>query len=211
VAPARFLDAKHGATARSALVNGGVGKVFWHLENIELPAEELRFLKVGENGENIRSYTACCGTLFNTAGGKQFSAPARPLTRNSVKAPDGSAYTPADPSLCTDCLTKYAFGDYELPTPSFEGGSEALSDGFAACGAGAMPDEVDPRWLKVNRRFYRPCSLLFSHFPGGFKVLKMSGWRRRHRGRVNHVGGSSSFPLRPSASGRQCDIPVHIH
>ena len=149
VAPARYLDGKF-SSARSALVNGGVGKVFWLLENIELPADGLAFLKVGESGENVRSYTACCGTLFNSAGGKQFPVPARPLTRNNVKAADGSAYVPADPKQCTDCLTQYAFGDYTLPEPHFDGMSDALQAGFGLCGGALVPDEIDPRWLKVG-------------------------------------------------------------
>ena len=69
-------------------------------QDIELPASGgLSFLKVGPSGDNIRSYTSCCGTLFNSAGGGNWAGgnfPARPLTRNNVKTADGGAYTPAD-------------------------------------------------------------------------------------------------------------------
>ena len=65
-----------------------------------------------------------------------------------MKAADGSAYVPADPKQCTDCLTQYAFGDYTLPEPHFEGMSDALQAGFGLCGGAAVPDEIDPRWLK---------------------------------------------------------------
>ena len=64
------------------------------------------------------AYTSCCGTLFNSAGGRQFRIAARPLTRNNVKTAAGAAYVPAEAP--TDCLTKFAFGDYALPGASFE-------------------------------------------------------------------------------------------
>ena len=90
VAPARYLDARFPDSSRSALVNHGVGKSFWLLKDITLPAGGLSFLKVGANGKNIRAYTSCCGTLFNTAGGKQFPVPGRPLSRNNVQIADGT-------------------------------------------------------------------------------------------------------------------------
>jgi hypothetical protein len=54
VAPARYLYDKYPA-GRSALVGGAVGKAFWLLEDIQLPADGLAFLKVGDAGENIRA------------------------------------------------------------------------------------------------------------------------------------------------------------
>jgi hypothetical protein len=149
VAPARYLDAKHPQTSKSGLVNGGAGKAFFRLEDIELPEGGLTYLKVGENGEKIRSYTTCCGTLFNTAGGKQFPKAARPLTRNNIQNSDSSPYV--SPETPTDVNTKYAYDDYTLPEPHFEGMSPATRAGFSALGP--QPDDAecakyDQSWFK---------------------------------------------------------------
>jgi hypothetical protein len=153
VAPARYLDAKYPQTSKSGLVNGGVGKAFFRLEDIELPEGGLAYLKVGENGENIRSYTTCCGTLFNTAGGKIFPIAARPLTRNNIQNSDSSPYV--SPEAPTNTFTKYAYDDYTLPEPHFEGLGPVVSAAFAA--QDPQPDDAagakyDPRWFKVGAK-----------------------------------------------------------
>jgi hypothetical protein len=152
VAPARYLDAKYPETSKSGLVNGGVGKSFFHLQDMELTKGELTYFKVGESGENIRSYTTCCGTLFNSAGGKQFSPAARPLTRNNIQNSDGSPYVSTETP--TDVLTKHAYDDYTLPEGHFEGASPAVMAGFS--GLVALPDDdaarakYDQSWFKVG-------------------------------------------------------------
>jgi len=154
VAPGRYLDAKFPDTSQSGLVHGGAGKSFFHLQDIELPQEGgagLSFLKVGDDGENIRSYTTCCGTLFNTAGGKQFTRAARPLTRNQIQNSDGTPFV--SPETPTDVLTKHAFGDYALPEPHFEGMSPAVGAGFsklAPLSDDADRAKFDPSWFKVG-------------------------------------------------------------
>jgi hypothetical protein len=160
VAPARYLDAKYPETSKSGLVNGGVGKAFFRLEDIELPkgggggGRGLTYLKVGDDGEKIRSYTTCCGTLFNSSGGKCFPVAARPLTRNNIiQKSDGSPYVSLETP--TDVNTKYAYGDYTLPEPHFEGRSPAVSAGFSAL-APLLPDDdaarakYDQSWFKVG-------------------------------------------------------------
>jgi hypothetical protein len=152
VAPARYLDAKYPETSKSGLmVNGGVGKAMFHLEDIELPEGGLTYLKVGDNGEKIRSYTTCCGTLFNTAGGKGFPRAARPLTRNNIQNSDGSPYISLETP--TDVNTKNAYDDYALPEHHFEGRSPAVVAGFSALAP--LPDEAgcakyDQSWFKVG-------------------------------------------------------------
>jgi hypothetical protein len=121
------------------------------LEDIELPEGGLAYLKVGDDGENIRSYTTCCGTLFNTTGGKSFPFAARPLTRNNIQNSDGSPYV--SPETPTDVLTKDAYNDYTLPEPNFEGDSPAAIAGFAALTP--LPDDAalakyDQSWFKVG-------------------------------------------------------------
>jgi hypothetical protein len=151
VAPARHLDAKYPETSKSGLVNGGVGKAFFKLEDIELPEGGLAYLKVGDEGENIRSYTTCCGTLFNTAGGKRFPLAGRPLTRNNIQNSDGSPYV--SPETPTDVSTQHAHDDYTLPEPNFEGASPAAMAGFSAITP--VPDDAacakyDQSWFKVG-------------------------------------------------------------
>ena len=125
------------------------------MKDIELPASGgLSFLKVGPSGDNIRSYTSCCGTLFNSAGGGNWAGgnfPARPLTRNNVKTADGGAYTPAD--AVTDVVVGGEgsnFTDYTLPEPHFFGGSPELGAGFGKCGAADKPQDADAAWLKTS-------------------------------------------------------------
>jgi hypothetical protein len=152
VAPARYLDAKYPETSKSGLVNGGVGKTFFHLQDMELTQGGLSYFKVGDAGENIRSYTTCCGTLFNTAGGKQFSRAARPLTRNNIQNSDGSPYVSTETP--TDVLTKHAYEDYALPEGHFEGPSPAVMAGFSCLVP--IPDDdaarakYDQSWFKVG-------------------------------------------------------------
>jgi hypothetical protein len=151
VAPARYLDAKYPETSKSGLVNGGIGKAMFRLEDIELPEGGLTYLKVGDNGEKIRSYTTCCGTLFNTSGGKRLTVAARPLTRNNIQNSDGSPYV--SPETPTDVNTKYAFDDYTLPEPHFEGRSPAASAGFSALAPltdDAARTKYDQSWFKVG-------------------------------------------------------------
>lgn len=137
----------HGRSG-NALVNGGVGKTFWMVKNITLRSPEgLDYLKVGDSGENIRAYSACCGTLFNSAGGKQFRVSARPLTRNNIIRSDGSPYIPAEPpSACGIAGPGAYFNDYEKPDPFFEDRSPALIAGFQKCGEMSSPDDDLHEW-----------------------------------------------------------------
>jgi hypothetical protein len=154
VAPARYLDAKYPETSKSGLINGGaVGKTFFHLQDIELPEGGLAYLKVGDGGEKIRSYTTCCGTLFNTSGGKCFPKAARPLTRNNIRNTDGSPYVSTETP--TDVLTKYTYGDYTLPEGHFEGPSPAVMAGFSRLAPLSKDDtaahaKYHQSWFKVG-------------------------------------------------------------
>jgi hypothetical protein len=154
VAPARYLNGKYGVRnfmyhgkSGNALVDGGVGKTFFMVRDIALPEEGLSFLKVGDAGENIRAYSACCGTLFNSAGGKQFRVSARPLTRNNITRADGSPYIPAEePTSCGIAGPGAYFEDYEKPEPFFEDRSPALMAGFGKCGEMSSPDDSLEDW-----------------------------------------------------------------
>mmetsp|Transcript_96782 Transcript_96782/g.166868 ORF Transcript_96782/g.166868 Transcript_96782/m.166868 type:complete len:199 (-) Transcript_96782:544-1140(-) len=94
VAPARYLNEKY-PNGTSALVNKGVGKSLFYLKDVTLAASNppLKYLRVGPEGTNIRSFTSCCGTLFNSAGGAGFPLKGgRPITRNCIYQADGSPY-----------------------------------------------------------------------------------------------------------------------
>jgi hypothetical protein len=150
VAPARYLDAKYPETSKSGLVDGGgVGKSIFHLKDIELPEGGLAYFKLGDDGENIRSYTTCCGTLFNSTGGKQFPKDARPLTRNNIQNSDGSPYVSTETP--TDVLTKFAFDDSTPPEGHFEGMSPAVMAAFPLL---VSSDEASAKynqsWFKVG-------------------------------------------------------------
>ena len=154
VAPARYLNAKFGVRnhmyygrSGNALVNGGVGKTFWMVKNVTLRPDGLAYLKVGNNGENIRAYSACCGTLFNSAGGKQFRVSARPLTRNNITRADGTPYVPAEPpTACGIAGAGAFFEDYEKQQPFYEDRSPALLAGFQKCGEMSSPDDELDEW-----------------------------------------------------------------
>ena len=144
----RHLDKKF-PNAASAAVEHGVGKSFWLLKDITLPPGDdlLAFINVGSDGKKIRSYTTCCGTLFNTAGGAVFRIPARPLSRNNVRSFNGAAYTPKTPP--TNVLTKHSFGDYTLPENSYEERGPVLATAFGKMGE-ATETSADARWFKTS-------------------------------------------------------------
>ena len=124
VACMRHIDAKGGGRNTSAEAehsNGGVAKAFFYLKNVEFsddrPAEQLQFLKLSDTGKNVRSYTRCCGTQLNTAGGRTFPAGFRPFNRNCITNPDGSKYNPV-PASVVNIFKARAFEPEKVPEPN---------------------------------------------------------------------------------------------
>mmetsp|Transcript_394 Transcript_394/g.819 ORF Transcript_394/g.819 Transcript_394/m.819 type:complete len:204 (+) Transcript_394:57-668(+) len=120
VSVARHCDDKAAGSNISALSEGGgCAKAMFYLENVSLPddklAEKLAFCKVGDQGDIIRSYTKCCGTLVNTAGGRSFPTGFRPFNRNCIRNEDGTPYEPKEPVI--NILAKYAFRPEDVPAP----------------------------------------------------------------------------------------------
>lgn len=89
VAVMKYVEEKHpGGT--SADVDGGVGKALFNLSSIKFVkvdgvdgepsldgdsdplSDKVGYVKVGEKGKIVRTYTKCCGTLFHSAGGDNF-------------------------------------------------------------------------------------------------------------------------------------------
>jgi len=110
-------------------------KAFFYLKNVEFsddrPAEQLQFLKLGDTGKNVRSYTRCCGTLLNTAGGRAFPAGFRPFNRNCITNPDGSKYNP-DPASIVNIMKASAFEPEKVPEPNTVLASVPVLAGFVA-------------------------------------------------------------------------------
>ena len=134
----RHIDDKgdgRNTSAEAPNGNGGVAKAFFYLKDVEFndrdPAEQLEFVKLGEAGRNVRSYTRCCGTQLNTAGGRSFPAPFRPFNRNCIANPDGSAYSP-DPANIMNILKAKAFEPEKVPQPNGGLASVPILGGFVA-------------------------------------------------------------------------------
>lgn len=118
VACARHVDAK-GLDNTSALdETGGVAKSLYYLDSVDVSKVELdgklEFCKVGESGDIIRSYTKCCGTMVNTAGGGNFPTGFRPFNRNCIKNIDGTDYSPQE---VLNVMSKHAFKPEDVPEP----------------------------------------------------------------------------------------------
>jgi len=119
VSTVRHVDAK-GLPNTSALSDsGGAATALYYLDNVEVTASyldgKLGFSKVGEKGENIRSYTKCCGTPLNLAGGSKFPTGFRPFNRNCITNADGSAYSP--PPDVLNINVKHSFNPGQVPQP----------------------------------------------------------------------------------------------
>lgn len=154
VASARHVDAKGSDNTSALNETGGVGKSFYYLDQVEVPKGDLdgklEFCKVGESGKIIRSYTKCCGTLLNTAGGAEFPAGFRPFNRSCIKNSDGTRYSPRD---VLNVHAKSAFEPKDVPEPKaataapkiyagFIGGALCMKTGIATGVGQLMGDEA---------------------------------------------------------------------
>ena len=148
VACMRYIDAKGDGRNTSAVAggaNGGVAKAFFELENVEFvgtnPIDKMAFVKLGSDGKNIRSYTRCCGTQINTAGGRSFPASFRPFNRNCIKNSDGSEYE-IDPATVLNVFKAKAFEPNRVPKPD---GGLALVTFAARFGAKLLAHKLHHR------------------------------------------------------------------
>jgi hypothetical protein len=134
----RHIDAKgdgRNTSAEAANGNGGVAKAFYDMKDVEFtsdnPAEQLAFVKLGDEGKNVRSYTRCCGTQLQTAGGRSFPAAFRPFNRNCITNADGSKYDP-DPGRVLNVFKAKAFDPGKVPKPNGGLAAAPILAGFAA-------------------------------------------------------------------------------
>jgi hypothetical protein len=91
---------------------------FYKTDNIEPPLDamdKLNFVKVGEGGQNVRSYTKCCNTMVQGAGGAEFPVNARPINRLNIKNEDGTPYVSSKPVF--HHFVKHAFDPAVVPEP----------------------------------------------------------------------------------------------
>jgi hypothetical protein len=98
--------------------DSGAAKAFYYLTNVDIlsdnPEEKLGFVKVGDRGKIVRSYTKCCNTVLNTAGGKKFPAGFRPFNRNCIYNSDGSKF---DPPAALNIMAEASFNPALVPEP----------------------------------------------------------------------------------------------
>ena len=118
----RYIDAKgegRNTSAEAPNDNGGVAKAFYDMKDVEFvgddPAGQLAFVKLGDDGKNVRSYTRCCGTQLQTAGGRSFPAAFRPFNRNCITNADGSKY---DPDGVLNIFKAKSFDPEKVPQPN---------------------------------------------------------------------------------------------
>jgi hypothetical protein len=120
-ASARYVDVKGGGTSAIAdpSTNSGAAKAFYWLSDVDVVDDvKLSFIKVGEKGRIVRSYTKCCNTMLNTASGKKFPAGFRPFNRNCIQNADGTQYNP--PNVLNG-MAKNAFDPATVPAPKVAG------------------------------------------------------------------------------------------
>lgn len=167
VAPVRYLDEKfNGKSTSAATADGnGAAKVFFALTDIQVvgdddddddPSDKLGYVKVGDEGCMIRSYTKCCGTQLNTAGGDAFPCNFRPFNRNALYhyADDDSSsnqpFAPASAPPNVNCQHAFVSMD-DIPEPKYNSTPAGVLSMFLAgiakkkLGWGVNPDLVDKK------------------------------------------------------------------
>lgn len=118
---AKFVAAKNDppCTASALTAEGGVMKALYYLENVEKLTPEVPdygYVKIGQDGGNIRVYTKCCNTPMQTAGGDGFPMGVRPFNRNCVYNKDGSKFEPED---VPNVMAGEAFDADKVPEPKY--------------------------------------------------------------------------------------------
>mmetsp|Transcript_2021 Transcript_2021/g.5983 ORF Transcript_2021/g.5983 Transcript_2021/m.5983 type:complete len:230 (+) Transcript_2021:130-819(+) len=111
-----------GTSALAKAPGSGVAKTFFLLSQLvfEDPTHsKIGFLKLGDTGENVRTYTTCCGTMLNTSGGNSFPCSFRPFNRNCIVNSDGTPYQP--PYVVPNVNTRAALQPATVAKPSFYG------------------------------------------------------------------------------------------
>jgi hypothetical protein len=112
----RFIDEKHGGKGRSAIVGHGTANSVFAASALEFPkdiAGKLSFVKVGDKGKVIRSYTNCCGTQCSNCIFPRMCV----MIRTGIYEADGT--TPFAPEVFNG-NAKYAFDPSIVPEPKMD-------------------------------------------------------------------------------------------
>lgn len=111
----RFITENHpeGTTQLSDITNntGSAMSVYNLKDTIFVegsPQDNFGYVKVGEKGKAVRSYTKCCGTQAFTSG-MPVPISYRHFNRNCIYNEDGTKYIPDDP--VPNIMLSYAFVD----------------------------------------------------------------------------------------------------
>ena len=115
-AASRFITENHpeGTTQLSDITNntGSAMSVYNLKDTIFVDGspqdDNFGYIKVGENGKVVRSYTKCCGTQAFTSG-MPIPLSYRHFNRNCIYNEDGTKYIPKDP--VPNLMLSYAFVD----------------------------------------------------------------------------------------------------
>lgn len=134
VSPVRYLTEHYPGGTSAATPEGAAAFCLFKLRDQVWPEptgekgtpeeHNLGFLKVGDQGKFLRTYTKCCNTQLNMGTGLNFTAIFRPLNRNGVYKvqEDGSLtkYVPETP--VSFCGLRWAYDDVDaskVPEPKY--------------------------------------------------------------------------------------------
>ena len=122
-AASRYItDKYHGTTQLSDATNRtGSAMSLWHMKDIDFfqgsPHNNLGYVKIGEHGKFLRSYTKCCGTQAFVAGNNlPFSY--RHFNRNCLYNEDGTRFEPEVHNI-PNIMVSYAFDPTVIDEPKY--------------------------------------------------------------------------------------------
>ena len=159
----KYVD-EHHPSGKSANVSGGVGKAMFYLKDIDFgdisdghdgtskkdPSDKFGYVKLGQDGKNVRCYTKCCGTMMMTASGTVFPANFRPFNRNCIFTADGTPFDDKAESIVGgepyNMNVKSASDPNNVPEPKHDTVPFGILKSFITCafkksiGMGKNPD-----------------------------------------------------------------------
>lgn len=116
-----YAERQAGGGGTSALNSeGGVKKAMFYCADCTLPEDaesKLYFMKVGEDGSNIRSATRCCNTIVNTAS---LGIDLVPFNRSALYGFDGKEFEPMEQPLYKG-MCMYAANPSAISEPKSDG------------------------------------------------------------------------------------------
>lgn len=130
VAPVRYMAEHHPGGTSAASPEGGAAFCLFELRDTFLPPPpgengeyNVGYIRVGETGKSLRTYTKCCNSQLHMGTGANFPANFRPLNRNGVyKVGEDGSLTKYMPPAMNGGL-KWKFDDVnpeDIPEPKHQ-------------------------------------------------------------------------------------------